>query len=54
MKYLSPQIAKIAKRTSGKSLVKRVVSCGIFQELGENDVSIQPNAIYKKQQPSVK
>lgn len=49
MNYLSPQIAKIAKNTSRKSLVKRVVSCGIFQELGVDDISVKPNIIYKQQ-----
>lgn len=50
MNYLSPQIAKIAKNNSERSLVKRVVSCGIFQELGVNDVSVKPNAIVYKRQ----
>lgn len=49
MNYLSPQIAKTAKNAPRKSLVKRVVSCGIFQELGTNDISVKPNAIYKQQ-----
>jgi len=34
MNHLSPQIAKMAKKRSKKSLIKRGVSCGIFQELG--------------------
>lgn len=32
MKYLTPDIAKLAQSTSKKSLAKPGVSCGIFQD----------------------
>lgn len=32
MKYLSPEIAKLAKSQSKKSLAKLGTSCGIFQD----------------------
>ena len=39
MKYLSPQIANILKNNfkiqTQKSLAKKGISCGIFQDLGE-------------------
>ena len=39
MNYLSPQIAILAKRAYKKSLIKRGVSCGIFQELGVDETN---------------
>lgn len=36
MKFLSPHIAKLAKKSSEKKLAKLNVSCGIFQDLGTN------------------
>jgi len=36
MKYLSPEIAKMAKKEPEKSLAKKGVSCGIFQDVGED------------------
>ena len=36
MKHLTPTIASFSKQSSKKSLIKRGVSCGIFQELGDN------------------
>lgn len=36
MNYLSPQIAKMAKRVPEKSLAKKGISCGIFQDVGED------------------
>lgn len=42
MNYLSPQIAKMANQPSKKSLIKRGVSCGIFQELGVDEVKEKP------------
>ena len=45
MKYLSPQIQKMAKQKLNKGLAKRNVSCGIFQELGNDkyDIKSQKN-----------
>jgi len=42
MNYLSPQIAKMASNRTRKSLIKRRVSCGIFQELGVDEVKEIP------------
>ncbi|MDG1805340.1 hypothetical protein [Flavicella sp.] len=39
MKYLSPDIEKLAKSTSNKSLAKPGVSCGIFQDCHDTDLS---------------
>jgi|GEM_PF-937407 len=39
MNYLSPQIAVLAKNEAKKSLVKKGVSCGIFQELGVEETT---------------
>ena len=38
MKYLTPDIAKLTKQNSGKSLAKPGVSCGIFQDTHATDV----------------
>ena len=35
MKYLTPEIAALTKVKPSKTLFKRNVSCGIFQDLGE-------------------
>lgn len=35
MKYLSPLIAQLSKNKPEKSLVNKGISCGIFQDLGE-------------------
>ena len=34
MKYLSSQIEKMAKLRTTKSLAKKNISCGIFQDVG--------------------
>ncbi|WP_193361477.1 hypothetical protein [Aquimarina agarivorans] len=34
MKFLNPQIEKLSKKNAEKNLIKKGVSCGIFQELG--------------------
>ena len=36
MKYLSPQIAKMAKQKVNRGLAKRNISCGIFQDVGKD------------------
>ncbi len=38
MKYLSPDIEKLTKKTSDKSLAKPGVSCGIFQDCHDTDI----------------
>ncbi len=35
MKYLTPEIAALSKTKTSKSLFKKGVSCGIFQDVGE-------------------
>ncbi|WP_192877996.1 MULTISPECIES: hypothetical protein [Arenibacter] len=35
MSFLSPQIEALAKRRKVQSLVKKPISCGIFQEYGQ-------------------
>ncbi len=48
MNYLSPQIKKMSARNISKSLIKRGVSCGIFQELGVDETNGKSMAIPKK------
>jgi len=36
MKYLSPEIEKMVKKIPEKSLAKKAISCGIFQDVGED------------------
>ena len=36
MKYLSPQIQKMAKQKINKGLAKPNISCGIFQDIGSD------------------
>jgi len=38
MKYLTPDIAKLLKNTTRKSLAKPGVSCGIFQDCHDTDL----------------
>ena len=47
MNYLSPQIAKMAKKVPQKSLAKKGISCGIFQDVGED-----PHKDHSKQKKS--
>ena len=37
MKYLTPDIAALSKRTNNKSLVRSTTSCGIFQDCDYNE-----------------
>tara|TARA_R110000868_G_scaffold4211_10_gene26553 strand:+ start:9648 stop:9806 length:159 start_codon:yes stop_codon:yes gene_type:complete len=37
MIYLSPEIEALAKRKKEKSLIKKEISCGIFQDYGKQD-----------------
>ncbi len=46
MKYLNPQIEKLAKKNAKKSLVKKGISCGIFQELGVDTTSQKTRNLY--------
>lgn len=45
MKYLSPDIAKLMKSQSSKSLAKPNVSCGIFQDCQDSDLKYTPALI---------
>lgn len=36
MKYLSPEIAKMAKKVPEKTLINKGTSCGIFQDVGKD------------------
>lgn len=36
MQFLNKEIASLVKRKSSKSLVKKQISCGIFQDLENN------------------
>jgi hypothetical protein len=47
MKYLSPEIEKLAKSASKKSLAKLGTSCGIFQDCFDKESSYDD---YKLQQ----
>ncbi|WP_198283131.1 hypothetical protein [Aquimarina agarilytica] len=46
MKYLNPQIEKLAKKNVEKSLVKKGISCGIFQELGVDTSNQKTRNLY--------
>lgn len=39
MNYLTPEIAKLSRRKSNKSLAKPGVSCGIFQDCLDTNVT---------------
>lgn len=53
MKYLTPDIAKLSKAQSSKSLAKLGVSCGIFQDcLDTAEKSNYKNLKIKKENPS--
>ncbi|WP_193316044.1 hypothetical protein [Flavicella marina] len=39
MKFLTPDIEKLAKNMSQKSLAKPGVSCGIFQDLHDTEIN---------------
>lgn len=41
MTFLSPEIQALAKIKGTKNLIKREVSCGIFQDYGNEDSSTQ-------------
>ena len=41
MKYLTPDIAKLAKSQNKKSLVRPTTSCGIFQDCDDNHKNIK-------------
>ena len=44
MKYLTPEIEALSKNFDvSKSLVKRNISCGIFQDCGEDTYRIHKN-----------
>ncbi len=47
MNYLSPYIKKMSQLKSKKSLAKKGISCGIFQDLNEDSTS--PEDINKLQ-----
>jgi hypothetical protein len=48
MKYLSPDIAKLAKGISDKKLAKLGTSCGIFQDCFDNEFKYKkPNKTEK-------
>ena len=42
MKYLTPEIAALAKNYSPKSLVRLNTSCGIFQDCDYNEKRAKP------------
>lgn len=47
MSYLSPQIEAYAKKKKleDASLIKKTISCGIFQDYGDLDKNPAPNGI---------
>ncbi len=47
MKYLNPQIEKLAKKNVNKSLIKKGISCGIFQELGVDTTNQNIRNLYQ-------
>lgn len=46
MKYLTPEIEALSKNLSTKSLVRPVISCGIFQDCNYNVE--QSNLLYQQ------
>lgn len=38
MQFLNKEIETLVKRKKAKSLVKKQISCGIFQDLGDADL----------------
>jgi len=48
MKYLTPDIAKLAKNHSKKSLAKPGVSCGIFQDCHDTELKYTEKYISNK------
>ncbi|WP_169786437.1 hypothetical protein [Pseudalgibacter alginicilyticus] len=42
MKYLTPEIAALAKNYNSKSLVRSNTSCGIFQDCDYNEKRPKP------------
>lgn len=48
MKYLSPDIAKLAKGFSDKKLAKIGTSCGIFQDCFDNEFKYINSSKIKK------
>lgn len=50
MKYLTPDIGKLAKSYSKKSLAKPGVSCGIFQDCYDTDIKYTQQMIHFNKQ----
>ncbi len=48
MKFLSPDIAKLAKSHSNKSLARPGVSCGIFQDCHDTELKYSNEYIADK------
>lgn len=52
MKYLSPEIEALSKKTNSKTLVRTNVSCGIFQDCDTN--LEQPKLIHQQKTEKAK
>ena len=50
MTYLSPQIEAMAKmkKQNAKSLVKKEISCGIFQNYGKTQLANNPTTVARQ------
>nr|WP_299382162.1 hypothetical protein [Allomuricauda sp.] len=42
MQFLNPEIESLVKKKSSSSLIKRQISCGIFQDLGKQELDSDP------------
>ncbi|MEO9513215.1 MAG: hypothetical protein ABJN84_10455 [Flavobacteriaceae bacterium] len=48
MQFLNKEIETLVKRKKAKSLVKKQISCGIFQDLGEPELRSSENVEAEK------
>ncbi|MCL6265942.1 hypothetical protein [Flagellimonas myxillae] len=44
MQFLNKEIETLVKRKRSKSLIKKQISCGIFQDLGNQELENNPSS----------
>lgn len=52
MEFLNKEIETLVKRKKSNSLVKKQISCGIFQDLGEPELNSSENTKIKESSPA--
>ncbi|WP_175288721.1 hypothetical protein [Flagellimonas eckloniae] len=52
MEFLNKEIETLVKRKKSKSLVKKQISCGIFQDLGEPELKSLENTEINESSPA--